>query len=43
MYEEADRGWVDIDLLRVFATFTVVPKAAIPLQTYGQFEKSRQN
>ena len=43
MYEEADRGWLDMDLMRIFATFTLGPRAVMTSQIYGQLDQSRQN
>ena len=43
MYQEADRGWLDMDLIRIFATFTVAPKVAKTPQSHGEFDKARQN
>ncbi len=43
MYEEADRGWLDLDLIRILATSTMAPRAVKPLEDYEQFDQLRQN
>jgi len=40
MCEEADRGWLDMDLIKIFATFAVAPIAVDTSEAHRQFGKS---
>jgi putative two-component system response regulator len=42
MYEEADRGWLDMDLIRIFASSVVVFSPAKAF-VGGRFDKARSN
>jgi putative two-component system response regulator len=41
LYKEADRGWLDIELVRVFAPVAAAPKSTQSCEVPGKIEKSR--
>jgi putative two-component system response regulator len=43
MYEEADRGWLDVELVKIFGTFAVTPKALSAMDSHWQLGKSGLN
>ncbi|MGH9680380.1 MAG: HD-GYP domain-containing protein [Candidatus Acidiferrales bacterium] len=43
LFDEADRGWIDADLVRIFGMLAVTPRPARPFKVVRQFEKTWPN
>jgi putative two-component system response regulator len=39
MYEEGDRGWIDLDLIKIFGTFAMTPKTLHAMESRWQLGK----